>query len=363
MKLFTKSIITKISAFLLLILLGVFISYWIKGDPETNKNKRNQIDQVLVEFISYKNSLWVEGDINGDFKKNKLKCPQYLKNDMVVHSSFFECNPLFYLCLSKEVEKYHGHNFKMSGYEIKDRGAFIVYYTLGDLNFSLRFKDVCRSAYLVKNLYNAGPSKNDKYLWDNYAEDVFIDKQYVNKLDYVISQKGRLEELKDPHLPLLNLDKNEMQKICYNLGGQLLESRYFDAAVNYPSKIVNKVINKYPFPWTKRRELNKSESDSLCYKSFSKECTNIPYIYHSDYSPSWVGIYHALGSFMEFFENKFYEGLNVKVSSKEIGINDIWNRNFYRAALDETQELNIYNERDLRKKEIKDWAFRCMYLK
>lgn len=363
MKLFTKSIISKFSILLLLILVGVLISYWFGMRNETKNVRKKQINQVLEEFISHKNSLWLEGDIEGLYKKNKLNCPKYISNDMAVHSSFFECNPLYYLCLSKKVEKFNGYEFKFNKYEIGDLGSFIAYYSLQDIDFSLKFKDVCRSVSLEKKLYNAGPVKDQNYLWDNYAENVYIDKQYVNNLDKVLSLKGKLENIKDPHLPLLNFPEKEMQKICYDLGGQLLENRYFDAAVNYPTKIVNKIINKYPYPWTKRRELSSEEESSRCYKSFSKECSNIPYMYHSDYSPSWIGIYHSLGSYMEYFNNKFYPGFNLKVSSKNISINDIWNRNFYRANLDKTVRVEDYNERALKEKELKDWAFRCMYLK
>jgi hypothetical protein len=361
MKFITNSIISKILLILFLILIGVVISYFLKDRPSKKIAKKNKINQVLETFISHKHSLWVEGDIEGLYAKGKLECPKYLAKDMAVHSSFFECNPLYYLCRTKELEKFNGFNFKFIDYQTAAKGEFIVSYKLNNIDFSLKFKDSCRSVYLEPKLYSTGMGESAHALWDNYAERVYIDKQYVNKLDQIWSDEKRLENIQDPHKPLLNLTSKKMKEICYKLGGQLLENRYFDAAVNFPSTIIKNVVNKYPYPWTKKRRLK--EKDSLCYKSFNQNCTNIPYIYHSDYSPSWIGIYHSLGSFMEYLENKMVQDFNIKVSSRYIPFESEWNQNFLRSSLNETLTLEEYNFKKLELVKVKDWAFRCMFLK
>jgi len=362
MKFSNKNIITKFSIFVLLILIGVVLSRHLTQKTSFKKKKKNYIHQILADFADSRSTLWLEGDAEELYENNKLNCPEYLKKGMAVHSSFFECNPLYYLCRTKESENFNGAKINFKDYQINEGSSFQVNYEIGNISFSLQFKDECRSIYLPKSLYNMGPQKNKTYLWDNMSEDVYIDKYYFNRLDLALAQRAKLENIIDPHKPILNYELLEMKKLCAKMGGQLLQNRYFDGAVNYPTKIAGDTINKYRYPWTKRREMSAialEDKKALCLKSFNQGCGN--FVYHSDYSASWIGIYHSLGSFMEIFDNKFEPQMNVKVSSGEVKFQSLWNENFVRDSLDETKRITEYNDKGIRKIKLKNWGFRCMY--
>lgn len=358
-----KSIITKLLVFVCLILLGIVLSQFIPRENASKKKPSDDFNQVILDFAQYKADFYQKGDIEGEYFDEKLNCPQYLQKSMDVHSSFFECNPLFYLCKTEDVEKFKNYDFQFLGYEFGVHASFIVKYLVAGFAFQLKLKNNCASTFLPRNVYNAGPKENSDYLWDNSLENVYIDKNYINNLDIAIVQNQKIENLKNPHMPALNLKRDKMQEVCSLRGGQLLQSRYFDAAVNYPSLVVNKVIRKFPYPWTKRRELREEKLEAHCLKNFTKECDKKNYVYHSDYSPSWIGIYHALGSHMEYLDNKFYPPANLKVSSYLIAKEDIWNKNFLRGSNTENGDIKRYNGMNREYLEKKEWAFRCQYFK
>ena len=363
-----KSIITKLSVFVCLILIGIVLSQYLQTPVVSKKKPLDSIHQVIIDFAKYKADLYLKGDINQEYLNKELECSKYIKKDWKVHSSFFECNPLFYLCKTREEEIFRDKKFKFLGYEIGKKASFIVKYLVEGKPFQIKLKNTCDSTYLPVNLYNAGTKKSNEYLWDNNLQKVYIDKNYFTKLDYAMVNKKDLKNINDPHKPVLNLSLADMRLACSRKGGQLLQNRYFDGAVNFPSKVANKVVRKFPYPWTKRREVRKSatEGDELtsqCLKAYTADCKSIPYIYHSDYAPTWIGIYHSLGSYMEFLDNKFFRAADLKVSSRLIKFDSIWNQNFRRASSKENQAVEKYNDINREYLGKKEWAFRCMYFK
>lgn len=358
-----KSIITKVSLFVFLILIGIVLSQFIsfKKKGKSKLVKVDTIDKAILSFAQKKAELYEKGDIENLYQKARLNCPDYIAKDLNVSLRFFECNPLFFLCLQQKSENYLGYEFQFLGHEIAEKGRFIVKYLVKGNSFQIKLKNTCRATSLPSGIYNAGPRDDQKYLWDSYNQKVYVDKNYFSNLDMVMAKKGKLKNIKDPHKAVLNLSPLEMKNACAGLGGQLMQNRYFDALANFPSKVSNKVVRKFRYPWTKKRELNENMTISTCLKSYNQGCEKVDYKEYADFSPSWIGTYHTLGSMMEYLENKFYPAANIKVSSKFIPFDSIWNRNFFRGSLKESEEVKEYNGIGREFLEIKDWAFRCIY--
>lgn len=356
-----KIIIAKVLIFVFVILIGIVLSQFFSFKKDSKIVKAVSFDQVILNFTQMKANLYEKGDLEGDYLAKRLNCPNYLKENMAVHSSFFECNPLFFLCKQKENETFKNHQFKFLGYDIARHGDLIVKYIVKGNAFQVKLKNTCRSTYLEQKLYNAGPLENEDRLWDNYTQSVYIDKNYFSHLDLQLSSKNKLENIENPHLPVLNLKKEQMQRACAGLGGQVMQSRYFDAAANFPSSVKNKNVKKFPYPWTKKRRLVEEELNTFCLKSYTSECKKLEYLEHADYSPSWIGTYHTLGGMMEFLDNKFFPSANIKISSLQIERDSIWNKNFLRGSIEESDEIKKYNGISREFLKVKDWAFRCIY--
>ena len=171
------------------------------------------------------------------------------------------------------------------------------------VTFSLKLENHCHEKILPKNNYMAGTKSSQDYIWDNYLYNIYIDKYYVSSVDLLQNIEMDLSR------PITDISLDKMKKYCQENGKILLESRYFDAATFYPS--ANKVIYKHPFPWTKAHKSFLTDKEKLksgdCLNAYVKGCEKFEsFNNYKDYSISWIGINHSLGSQPEVFRNSAY---------------------------------------------------------
>lgn len=345
-------------ALLALIAGGLLSRYFIQA-PEKTKKTHNFTQDLLSEAQKL-GSIWKEGDSLGLIAKGELNCPRLELSDKV-HPSFYECNHLYLLC---RIESGALEGFKLEDFGHGRKGEFRL--TLEHLESSkkadLRFKDICPRVKLMPSVYSAGPLEGERYLWDNYGQSIEIDPRYVT--NYAVDIWRRSQGLEGPATryalarPSLDLELEEKKAYCNFKGGQLLTSRVFDAATFFPAKGSHEYVYKFPYPWTKRKDVL-DEVD--CKKIFTRECDQKEYEYHSTYSPSWSGVFHALGSYAEVFDNKFLPEADLKFSSMLLPITSPWHRLGLRAS-SKGEDLAAYNGKkiDGPKEKIRS-AFRCVY--
>lgn len=311
---------------------------------------------------------WKEGDIDALYETGKFSCPELIPNGQPVHTSYFQCNPFYLLChLKGQAGLAPPENFELQHHAFVKRGSLSLKFKhkLSGRHAFLTFADTCDRALLPESVYSAGPREGSLYLWDNYGQKIYLDTRYVTNLDIFVwldsAEKKTNFNLSDLHRPSLGLSLEERKRFCEHKGGQLLQSRYFDAATFLPSKVKNDYVYKFPYPWTKRKD-PVWEGKKDCQKLFTKECADQGYVYHGTYSPSWSGIYHSLGSFEEIFVNKFYPPANVKISSQALALSSPWHRLGFRGSEDKTASLAGYNGQVIEQPlESGGRAFRCVY--
>ncbi|MEX0798226.1 MAG: hypothetical protein WD025_02210 [Bacteriovoracaceae bacterium] len=347
----------------------------------------NHFNQALSAASAALQERWTEGDSEGGYAKGSFACPDLISNNHKIHSSYFQCNPYYLLChLRGEAgvkeplsfkNKAGEFQFEFLGHGFDRKGALTASFKekSSGKKASFKFLDTCSQVALPASVYSAGPLEASSLLWDNIGQKVMMDKSYVTNGEARVWLKSESsEKLKNKmarnstefHKPSVNLSFKERKLYCAFKGGQLLQSRQFDAATFLPSRGENRYIYKFPYPWTKRKDGIEELGEKNCSKIFSKECGEQNYEFHSTYSPSWSGVYHSLGSYPESFDNKFRPKAIFKPSSKELPLESPWHRLGLRASLENQEELYEYNgarldlpeqARDMEKRS----AFRCVY--
>lgn len=335
-------------------------------------SKRERFHQDLEKLAADLDKRWTEGDLEGNYELGKFKCPDLIENRANIHSSYFQCNSYYLLCFLRGQSGADApENFDFVSGRALDRGTFLAQlkHIESGLVANLKFEERCREVELPSSIYSAGPEEGSKFLWDNHGQKVNLDKRYVTNGDVKIwlDRLGKTNEIlvKDYHKPSLGLSKDQRQKYCQSIGGQLMQSRQFDAATFLPAKVENNYIYKFPLPWTKRKDaiqriLRGKGMD--CDKLFSRECMEKGFEYHSTYSPSWIGIYHSLGSYPESFDNKFMPNADTKLSSLHLPLESPWHQLGLRAGEARVEDLASYNGEKLELLDNKTRsAFRCVH--
>ena len=303
-------------------LLGIFLITGIAllvvylTQVPSNRIKKDQFQKKYQVLNSYLEDLWVDGNY-GDIPKS---CDSLRFTEALVHSDFYKCNPLLLKCFfenSKKIE-IKKLKFDFDSFTFDRRLRPIVRLKQGQQSYSLKMNYSCTDTYLPQKFYSAG-SKNQNFRWDNFYQDVYIDKNYISNLMVGLWNKKKYEDLYKPNT---SLTLNEKKNYCQTLGKQLLESRYLDAASYYPEQKEG-YFYKHPYPWTKQRpRLKEKIKKSDCANIYSKECESIrPYQFYEPLSITWMGISNALGNYPEVIENKFIKGQNLMPSS----FNYLWN--------------------------------------
>lgn len=361
-----------LSGIIALTALTLWLVFGRMGAAKIDKNER--FYQELETLGALLDNRWRKGDAQGHYALAKFTCPELIENRQKIHPSYFQCNPHYLRCF---VEGKAGEpapeGFRLSNFDFDRRGNPVLKFihAASGKEAHLKFLNTCGAVELAPGVYSAGPLEGNAYLWDNHGQKILIDKRYVTNGEVAIwgqfSGDKELSAIKvgEYHKPSIDLSLEKKKAYCNFRGAQLLQSRYFDAAVFLPGKAKNNYVYKFPYPWTKKKNAISELGEKDCSKIFSKECLEKDYEFHSTFSPSWSGIYHALGSYAESFENKFLASANLKLSSMFLSLASPWHRLGVRSSLEKGADLSDYNGVELEEPieimttEIRS-AFRCV---
>lgn len=363
----TSSITNLKKLSVIIVSLAILASVFIGSFKSDNFVKRSDQAEGIGQFAQEMEKRWLEGDVEELYERKSLNCPELISNDTKVHPSYFQCNPYYMQCFLRSLnKKSSGSRFQLEHTSFDENGNLIASFkdkkNKGPL--SLKFKDTCSKIRLKPSVYSASPVEGEKYVWDNIGQSIDIDAHYVNNGEVLIwANKINLTLPDSPkHAPSTNLSHEQKKLYCAFKGGQLLQSRQFDAATFLPAKARNNFVYKFPYPWSKRKDAIDRLGKKNCSKIFSKECSSEEYEYHSTYGASWSGVYHSLGSFIESFDNKFLPLAKYKMSSKDFALDSPWHRLGVRGSDESDKEIHLYNGGGIRmpEKELRS-AFRCVY--
>ena len=376
----TPTILAKISSIGLLCLIGGFIAYKLYSPKKVKKIDLDfaETQTLLLKLNERLSKIWFEGEYQGLIDA-KL-CPDLVKKSGDYHSSYLECNPIALGCFFKSQQALAfsvddvSATFKVKELKYRSKSLYLnllipegnLKEAFGDkihFNFPLR----CHTRYLPRKPYPFGLPDDDQQSWSSDKLDIYIDRFYVTRGEVHLWKVKKLLGLKDlvaPYKPELALSFEEKQQFCADRGGQLLESRTLNAATYFPNE--KNIIFRSFYPWSKERTYLRPVVEFLrsdCEKLYSKECMDLsPYIYHSTYSPSWMGIYHSLGSFPEVVRNTFAKNWNLAPSSMNYSRLSKWHRIGLRAKFEGTDGVDFYNGATKIVEEVSfKGAFRCQY--
>ena len=328
-----------------------------EGFFEKKKMPTKLFHEKLTEFVSLISLRWEQGD-----KENIIQSGQYQCTDIPAvlpkfPSSFFQCNSAYMKCFlegglsgANLTPLRDLLNIKYLAHKtyVDSKDSLIIKFLLKDTDkeISIKLDNYCHQTYLPRRVYSSGLGQGLNKIWDNYSQDIFVDKFNVN--NYEVEKwrsnykKDKIE--KDSFLPALKLNLDQMKKFCLDRGKQLLQAHIFDASSFFPSSLENGYIFKSKYPWGNEKKET----------GFEK-------------SVSWNGVFFPLGGEMEVFKNIFTPHENLKVSNSNLKKNNPWNQIALRAHWDgEGRELKNFEFTQSHSVEvlpverIKGVAFRCM---
>jgi len=325
-----KFIISKISIFCVGLVFATVV-YFFTQQQDYNDSLQSDFKALASAKKDLQDRLqkrWALGDLEEQIRSGQLSCPKLEIGVNSYHPSFLECNPLYLECFlksAKEKVKFltvksssQSFYFKWSGLIEYDRrqNPILSFNTQENKPFKIKLQNTCRDTFLPKRKYSAGP-RSIELLWDNFDQNIFIDKFYVTNLDVFLWNKEKTGNLYEPSTNLTTVDRI---RYCQSIGKQLMESRYINAGSYYidtESKNPNYIF-KFPYPWTKKRKIDLSMGikERDCGSIYARDCENIRvYKFHEPTSTTWMGMHKALGSYPEGVINKFIPKANLKISS------------------------------------------------
>ena len=204
-------------------------------------------------------------------------------------------------------------------------------------------EDICSSRYLPQRVYGYGKkTKRKDFLWDNFGQHWFIDRRQVThrEIHEWVEQTGRkLREklssrLEDHYRSVGSLYPEEMQAYCEFRGKQVAQAHLLDGAFFFPRP----PSSRGPYPWGKMNfqnflsQLEKGGANlKYCQKIPSRECQNELKSFEGfSSSPTWMGVFQALGGLPEFVKNPLFPRRNINISSfyfpLESPVHEIGNR-------------------------------------
>ncbi len=360
-----KAILIFLSILTFFIVVMLCVNYYTQSFIEKKTNYNKIFDQKIKELKK-------EWEYAYSFEK--LKCPNLTEYSDNIGQNYFRCNPYYFECFlqgynDKEIQikeiKSNLKYFKKSkvlaksmysGEHIPHHGVFFVL-SKNDVFQEVIFENICKSVYLPKKVYIT----TDKYQWDNFNQNIYIDKFHVSNrdIDEWKQLKGEKSQIKMKDFPkaATNLDKNQMNDYCSFYGKHLLKSHVYDAGVVLTN---NKTI--YPFPMIKSQRIKKILNEITCKQLYSSECDNKNY--YSTYASSWIDIYQVQGGPFEYVEN-IYSDYNLVLSSKYFSKNSTFHFVTSRGKWDGRDHFlgNFdYDKRENSFFPIKyEVAFRCMF--
>ena len=200
-------------------------------------------------------------------------------------------------------------------------------------------EDHCSGAYLPQRIYGHGKSGKAtkspmRFLWDNFGQHWFIDRRQVTHREVLewreqtgIRLKEPLsEDLKDHYRPVGSLHPQEMRDYCHFRGKQLASAALLDAAFFLPADLDDPMLRptlRAPYPWTQKRTFeNPVPSLQNCLKIPARDCEDhISASRAFTASPTWSGVFQALGGLPERVDNFLYPRRNLNLSSHYFPLN------------------------------------------
>lgn len=358
----TKYSIAKIIP-IVLIFVVFYLCYFIlekKSFTAPIAKYDENFDELLFDFVSQLRARWELGDVEGRIGEGRFSCTNISHKMTLKHFPFFQCNSAYMTCFLSGglLDVSIPSAFTRVGAKWlpnqtwHDQNGNVIYRFTTNLSskvLSVKLENYCHQTYLPQKIYSTGLRQDLEYAWDNYNQDIFIDKYYVNRYQVRKWIKKNKQDmiLEGDHLPALNLTLSQMKEFCHNHGKALLQSHIFDASSFFPSVFKNGYIFKSKYPW------GSSKKDPAKIQNLS-----------------WNGVEYVLGGEMEVFDNLFTEKRNLKVSSQYLKSDNFWHRNGLRAfwqgeslLQDQFDFLEIYSGKRYEVQNKNGVAFRCMLIK
>ena len=322
-----------VGALILLPIVIALIYFVIQDRDQAQDSSFHDPVQKIAEY-------WRKGDYQTEALKGCSDIPKT--------SDFIRCHPEPLLCQLK----YSGIEFE--NFELRNNGD--LYLNFKDKRILLKNK--CHRVGLAESIYSGGPRDYAEQIWDNFGQDIEIDRFYVNNYQ-VVRWKNQFLKLsyQESIVPATGLSLEERNEYCLAQGGHLLPSHVMDAASFFPQTGTIGLVKKSLYPWSKASQLEtncESFSHSKCPKVNSMDRVGV----------SWSGVFHVLGSYPEVFDNPFAPEANLKVSSRHLAAENPWHQLGLRANWKGNDEFDFqeqYLEKVDESVEVKGVAFRCAY--
>ena len=327
----------RISFFILcyLVPLALILFYPPYSKQKDQRKKKDHI-ALLMTKAQELGLAWTTGR---HIKAKALSCPD-LFHEWPLPPEILKCNPLFLKCLFRGN---HSFEFEQKGlpYKIISKSqinflapdyALEVWIKIENEKRKVWLEDTCSSIYLPQRIYGYGkrPKKGKDFFWDNFGFHWFIDRRQVTVREVLewLEQTGQraLREdslsrsLQDHYRPATGLYPDEMKAYCRFRGKQLAKAHLLDAAFFLPPDLENPLLPPYlrgAYPWRRRRQLQKIiiGTDS-CLNILGKECREkLKIVEAFSSSPTWTGVFQALGGVPEFVQNPIRPKRNINISS------------------------------------------------
>ena len=404
--------------------LKIFQEHWY--DKTREKQSREVLDQerhfhILLQAAEKLKLRYEKGDQEKLIERNILKC-QDLPQNPLINGEYLKCNPHYLNCFFQasiaNLQNKFSIRWEEKDYRVKanplwknDKGQQRYYRIISKTRFpgkkiphyavqlnlsivgeqhqslNILLEDTCRDVYLPQRIYvyrEHGRAKGKELIWNNFNQDIYIDKRLVTFRDLVDwLEAGAAEKISIPQnqsqwaLPASHLTIRQMEKYCHFLGKQVANTLVYDAASFFPIHIKQPTyIDRYfpPFPWSKSKSggklfaVQKASFDQMtCSDILTLECVERTGLRQNsiDQRTSWTGLKGLLGGHPEYLRNPINPQYNLRVSSFYLNSADPWHklgkRGFWSGqsfAPEEFtyQEKKIFPDRG----ELIKVGFRCM---
>ncbi len=322
------------------------VRYFINQEKTKHLIQESKERLELATVASELVALWRSGDptMMAPF------CRDMFDVEIQYHDQYFRCNPDYMKCLLSQKPKFgevEASWLRVLPAKASRQWSLVLKLELNKNIETLILGDSCSQVELPKRRYSYKKNKKEDVLWDNFDQDIFIDKYPVNWRDvkeWTSTQNLKLDnvdllniKVRYLHLPAVGLKKSEMKEYCQYRGKELASLPVFEAASYHPrdkNKPRPKKVIKSPYPWsiyTKSDFLYKARKSRWkvnvedCRKAYVKECGEIiPREQLTDDIPTWIGLHDTIGGVAEYLENPFDINKNLFLSNSELSAKSKW---------------------------------------
>lgn len=337
------------------ILTGVIYFYEreVEGDSRAWINAYHD-SRDSIDFAKELQIWWKNGLPKVFWEETKEFCSSEFPLDLTLNST--RCSPHFFNCFlrwqnkakSSVIKSHRKMNVEVMPWKKNKYLKYVVRsVTSGELipdyAYSLKISknkrpiltvlllDTCRDSYLPKRNYGRGQyaGLND-WTWNNLDKNIYIDKYPVSFYEIkqwiesdvnhssefftgivIPKEKSGLWET------ATGLTGIQMESYCRSIGRELLSSDVFDAASFHSTlKEEDSFSIKKSVKRTHLLDFTSDDLNSRCKKIYTKECLKTQVLHRfSLMAPSWMGIYHAYGSYIEAMKDYSFD-LNTPYSLK-----------------------------------------------